>query len=65
MFLINFQLWAGNRKIQGAGSFYIRGSLNIRGKGLGVGVGVGVGGVGGVGGVLGVLGVLVVAVEVE
>ena len=39
MFLINFQLWARNRKIPGGGSFNIRGGFNNRGIGL-VGVGV-------------------------
>ena len=34
MLLINFQLWARNRKISGAGSFHIRGWFNTRGKRL-------------------------------
>ena len=34
MFSNNFQLWARNREIPGAGSFYIRGGFNIRGQGL-------------------------------
>ena len=34
MFLINFQLWARNRKNPGGGSFNIRGEFNSRGKGL-------------------------------
>ena len=32
MFLINFQLWARNREIPGAGSFYIRGGLMLGGR---------------------------------
>ena len=32
MFLINFQLWARNRKIPGGGSFNIRGGLIIVGS---------------------------------
>ena len=34
MFLINFQLRARIREIPGAGSFYIRGGFNVRGKRL-------------------------------
>ena len=37
MFAINFQLWARNREIPGAGSFYIGGGgFNIRGNRLNV-----------------------------
>ena len=32
MFLINFQLWARNRDIPGAGGVYVRGGFNVRRK---------------------------------